>query len=146
MPGLAPARLSIDELARRRCANRPQLLGLKTHRQEPEGARAARRDNYRISTCASSTGSGKKDLEGMPRVDLFTLTVAFKPAVWGATEDRGAGKIGRSAGRLREQADQHVRRPADELVARLRQQAALVEAKAAIRPGSSRRAFCRRRG
>jgi outer membrane protein TolC len=125
MPGLAPARLSIDELGETALRERPQLLGLKTLIDRNQKALdLARQDYYPDFDLRFQYGQREKDLEGMPRVDVFTLTVAFNLPVWGATKIEP--KIA-EAQAMREQAISMLQAQRNELVARLRQQVAIAE-------------------
>ena len=125
MPGLVPARFSIDELGEAALRERPQLLGLKTLIDRNQKALdLARRDYYPDFDLRFQYGQREKDLEGMPRVDVFTLTVAFNLPVWGATKIEP--KIA-EAQAMREQAISMLQAQRNELVARLRQQVAIAE-------------------
>jgi len=125
MPGLAPARLSIDELGEEALRERPQLLGLKTLIDKNQKALdLARKDYYPDFDLRFQYGQREKDLEGMPRTDLFTLTVAFNLPVWGATKIEP--KIA-EAQAMREQAISMLQAQQNELVAKLRQQVAIAE-------------------
>lgn len=125
MPALAPARLSIDELGEAALRDRPQLQGLKTLIDKNQKAlELARRDYYPDFDVRLQYGQREKDIEGMPRTDLFTLTVAFNLPVWGATKIEP--KIA-EAQAMREQAISMLEAQQNELVARLRQQVAIAE-------------------
>ena len=125
MPGLAPARLSIDELGEAALRDRPQLLGLKTLIDKNQKALdLARKDYYPDFDLRFQYGQRDKDIEGMPRTDLFTLTVAFNLPVWGATKIEP--KIA-EAQAMREQAISMLQVQQNELIAKLRQQVATAE-------------------
>jgi outer membrane protein, heavy metal efflux system len=125
MPGLSPARLAVDELAEAALRDRPQLLGLQTLIDRSQKALdLARRDYYPDFDLRLQYGQREKDIEGMPRTDLFTLTVAFNLPVWGATKIEP--KIA-EAQAMREQAISLLQGQQNELVARLRQQVATAE-------------------
>lgn len=125
MPGFDPAPLAIDELAEVALRERPQLLGLKSLIDKSQKALdLARRDYYPDFDVRFQYGQREKDIEGMPRTDLFTLTVAFNLPVWGAAKIEP--KIA-EAQAMREQAISLHRAQQNELVAKLRQQVAIAE-------------------
>jgi cobalt-zinc-cadmium efflux system outer membrane protein len=125
MPGLVPARFSVEELGETALRERPQLLGLKTLIDKNQKALdLARKDYYPDFDVRFQYGQRDKDLEGMPRTDLFTLTVAFNLPVWGATKIEP--KIA-EAQAMREQAISLHQAQQNELIARLRQQVAIAE-------------------
>ena len=125
MPGLAPVRLSVDELGEAAMRERPQLLGLKTLIDKNQKALdLARKDYYPDFDLRFQYGQRDKDPEGMPRTDLFTLTVAFNLPVWGATKIEP--KIA-EAQAMREQAISMLQAQQNELIAKLRQQVATAE-------------------
>ena len=125
MPELAATRLSVDELGEAALRERPQILGLKTLVDRNQKALdLARKDYYPDFDVRLQYGQREKDIEGMPRTDLFTLTVAFNLPVWGATKIEP--KIA-EAQAMREQAISMVQAQQNELIAKLRQQVALAE-------------------
>lgn len=125
MPGLGQARLSINELGEAALRERPQLLGLKTLIDKNQKVLdLARKDYYPDFDLRFQYGQREKDIEGMPRTDLFTLTVAFNLPVWGATKIEP--KIA-EAQAMREQALSMYQAQENELAAKLRQQVAIAE-------------------
>jgi len=125
MPGLEPMLPAVDELRETALRNRPQLLGLKTLIDKGQKALdLARKDYYPDFDVRFQYGQREKDLEGMPRSDVFSLTVAFNLPVWG--KQKLDPKVA-EAQAMREQAISMYQAQENELVARLRQQTAIAE-------------------
>jgi outer membrane protein, heavy metal efflux system len=125
MPGLDARALAIDRLREAALQNRPQLLGLKALIDKGQKAlNLARKDYYPDFDVRFQYGQREKDLEGMPRTDVFSLTVAFNLPVWGAKKLEP--KIA-EAQAMREQAISLYQAQQNELIAKLRQQVAIAE-------------------
>ena len=125
MPGLAPARLSIDELGEAALRDRPQLLGLKTLVDKNQKAlELARRDYFPDFDVRLQYGQRDKMPDGAPRSDLISLTLAINLPVW--RQQKIEPKIA-EAQAMREQAISMLQAQQNELVAKLRQQVAIAE-------------------
>lgn len=125
MPGLDAPLTPAEELRETALRNRPQLLGLKTLIDKGQKALdLARRDYYPDFDVRFQYGQRENDLEGMPRSDVFSLTVAFNLPVWG--KQKLDPKVA-EAQAMREQAISMYQAQENELVARLRQQVAIAE-------------------
>ena len=125
MPGLAPVRLSIDELGEAALRDRPQLLGLKTLVDRNQKALdLARRDYYPDFDVRLQYGQREKMPDGAPRSDLISLTLAINLPVW--RTQKIEPKIA-EAQAMREQAISMLSAQQNELVAKLRQQVAIAE-------------------
>ncbi len=125
MPRLEAESLEIERLRETAIQNRPQLLGLKALIDKGQKALdLARKDYYPDFDVRFQYGQREKDLEGMPRTDVFSLTVAFNLPVWGPKKLEP--KIA-EAQAMREQAISLYQAQQNELLAKLRQQAAIAE-------------------
>ncbi len=125
MPGLEAALPAIDRLRETALQNRPQLLGLKALIDKGQKALdLARKDYYPDFDVRFQYGQREKDLEGMPRSDVFTLTVAFNLPVWG--KQKLDPKVA-EAQAMREQAISMYQVQENDLLAKLRQQVAIAE-------------------
>jgi len=125
MPGVESALPAIDRLREAALQNRPQLLGLKTLIDKGQKAlELARKDYYPDFDLRFQYGQRDNMTDGMPRTDLFSLTVAFNLPVWGARKLEP--KIA-EAQAMREQAISLYQAQQNELLAKLRQQVAIAE-------------------
>jgi outer membrane protein TolC len=125
MPGLEARSLEIDRLRETAIQNRPQLLGLKTLIDKGQKALdLARKDYYPDFDVRFQYGQRDNMTDGMPRTDLFSLTVAINLPVWGT--QKLDPKVA-EAQAMREQAISLYQAQQNELIARLRQQAAVAE-------------------
>jgi len=125
MPGLAPVRLSIDELGEAALRERPQLLGLKTLIDKSQTALdLARKDYYPDFDLRFQYGQRDNMPDGASRSDLVTLTLAMNLPVWG--KQKIEPKIAEVQA-MREQAISLYEAQQNDLVARLRQQVAIAE-------------------
>lgn len=127
-PGLPPLRdaeLSPPALEADAIEQRPQLLALQRIVERSDKAlQLARKDYYPDFDVRFSFGQRENALNGTPREDMVSLTVAINLPVWRASKlDPRAAE----AAAMREQAQQMYQAQRDELHARLRQQRAAAE-------------------
>jgi len=125
LPGLRETALNLEALQQAALSERPQLLGLQSVIER--GSKAldlARKEAQPDFDLRFSYGQREKDLAGMRREDLFSLTVAMNLPVW--REDKIEPRIA-EAQALREQALEMLQGQQNEVLARLRQQVALTE-------------------
>ena len=125
LPGLRETALNVEALQQAALSERPQLLGLQSVIER--GSKAldlARKEAQPDFDLRFSYGQREKDLAGMRREDLFSLTVAMNLPVW--REDKIEPRIA-EAQALREQALEMLQGQQNEVLARLRQQVALTE-------------------
>ena len=125
LPGLRETALNLEALQQAALSERPQLLGLQSVIER--GSKAldlARKEAQPDFDLRFSYGQREKDLAGMRREDLFSLTVAMNLPVW--REDKIEPRIA-EAQALREQALEMLQAQQNEVLARLRQQVALTE-------------------
>lgn len=125
LPGLRETALNVEALQQAALSERPQLLGLQSVIER--GSKAldlARKEAQPDFDLRFSYGQREKDLAGMRREDLFSLTVAMNLPVW--REDKIEPRIA-EAQALREQALEMLQAQQNEVLARLRQQVALTE-------------------
>ncbi len=125
MPGLDAPLSPAEELRETALRNRPQLLGLKTLIDKGQKALdLARKDYYPDFDVRFQYGLRERDLDAMRRPDVFSLTVAINLPVWG--KQKLDPKVA-EAQAMREQAISMYQAQENELVAKLRQQAAIAE-------------------
>jgi cobalt-zinc-cadmium efflux system outer membrane protein len=125
MPGFGTTPISFDALSEAALRDRPQLLGLKTLIDKNQKALdLARKDSYPDFDLRLQYGQRDKMLDGTPRSDLISLTLAINLPVWGTRKIEP--KIA-EAQAMREQAISMVQVQQNELVAKLRQQVAMAE-------------------
>ena len=125
MPGLGATRISFDALSEAALRDRPQLLGLKTLIDKNQKALdLARKDSYPDFDLRLQYGQRDRMLDGTPRSDLVSLTLAMNLPVWG--KQKIEPKIA-EAQAMREQAISMHEAQQNELIAKLRQQVATAE-------------------
>ena len=125
LPGLRETAHNLEALQQAALSERPQLLGLQSVIER--GSKAldlARKEAQPDFDLRFSYGQREKDLAGMRREDLFSLTVAMNLPVW--REDKIEPRIA-EAQALRAQALEMLQAQQNEVLARLRQQVALTE-------------------
>ena len=125
MPELGSTRIAFDELREAALRDRPLLLGLKTLIDKNQKALdLARKDYYPDFDVRLQYGQREKMLDGAPRSDLISVTLAINLPVWGKQkiEPRIA-----EAQAMREQSISMHQAQQNELVAKLRQQVAVAE-------------------
>ena len=117
--------LQLDSLLESAKKERPQLLGLKS--MVDRGNKAldlARQDNYPDFDVKFAYGQRDKTLDGMPRDDLVSVTVAINLPVW--RESKRDPRIAEAMA-LRDQAMDLYQAQLNELSSKLRQQVASAE-------------------
>ncbi|MBS0336216.1 MAG: TolC family protein [Proteobacteria bacterium] len=122
---LREAPLQLDTLLETALRERPQLLGLKSLvERSARTLDLARKDYYPDFDVKLSYGQRDRTLEGMRRDDMVSFTVAINLPVWRETkrDPRVAEAIA-----MRDQASDMYEAQRNELVSRLRQQAANAE-------------------
>ena len=125
MPVAPSGTLSIDDLQAMALRQRPQLQGLRTLIDKNQKALdLARKDYYPDFDLRLQYGQRDKMLDGTPRSDLLSVTVAINLPVWG--KQKIEPKIAKAQA-MREQAISMVQAQENELAAKLRQQVAIAE-------------------
>ena len=125
LPGLRETALKLEALQQAALSERPQLLGLQSVIERGSNALdLARKEAQPDFDLRFSYGQREKDLAGMRREDVFSLTVAMNLPVWRA--DKIEPRIA-EAQALREQALEMLHAQQNEVLARLRQQVAVTE-------------------
>lgn len=125
LPGLRETGFDLEMLQTAALRDRPQLLGLQSVIER--SARAldlARKDAQPDFDLRFAYGQRERDLAGMPREDVVSLTVAMNLPVW--RKDRIEPRIA-EAQAMREQALAMQQAQQNEVLARLRQQVAIAE-------------------
>lgn len=125
LPGLRETALKLEALQQAALSERPQLLGLQSVIERSANALdLARKEAQPDFDLRFSYGQREKDLAGMRREDVFSLTVAMNLPVW--REDKIEPRIA-EAQALREQALEMLQAQQNEVLAKLRQQVAVTE-------------------
>ena len=125
LPGLRDIALNLEALLQTALHQRPQLLGLQSAvERSTKAVDLARTEKNPDFDVRFSYGQREKDLAGMPRQDVFSLTVAMNLPVWRA--DKIEPRIA-EAQALREQALDLQQAQENDVLARLRQQVATAE-------------------
>ena len=125
MPSLGEAVIELASLQQTALRERPQLLGLQSViERSAQAVELARKESEPDFDVRFSYGQREKNIEGVPREDLFSFTVAMNLPVWRG--DKTAPRIA-EAQAMREQAMEVQRAQQDEALAKLRQQAAIAE-------------------
>jgi cobalt-zinc-cadmium efflux system outer membrane protein len=125
LPQIGDAAFSLEALQEAALRERPQLLGLQS--VIDRGAKTlelARKEALPDFDLRFSYGQRERDLAGMPREDLFSITVAMNLPVW--RKDKIEPRIA-EAQAMREQTLEVQRAQQNEVLAKLRQQVAIAE-------------------
>lgn len=125
LPGLRDTALNLEALQQAALRERPQLLGLQSAiERSAKALDLARTEKQPDFDVRFSYGQREKDLAGMPRQDVISLTVAMNLPVW--REAKIEPRIA-EAQAMREQALELQQAQQNEVLAKLRQQVALTE-------------------
>ena len=125
LPQMGDAAFSLDALQDAALRERPQLLGLQSViERSAKTLELARKEANPDFDVRFSYGQREKDLAGMPREDLFSITVAMNLPVW--RKDKIEPRIA-EAQAMREQTLEVQRAQQNEVLAKLRQQVAIAE-------------------
>ncbi len=125
LPRLRDAGLKLEALQEAALRERPQLLGLQSViERNAKNLELARKEAQPDFDLRFSYGQRERDLAGMPREDVFSLTVAMNLPLW--RQDKIEPRIA-EAQAMREQAQEMLQVQQNEVLARLRQQVAVTE-------------------
>lgn len=125
LPGLSAAALDLEALQAAALRERPQLLGLQSLiERSSKSLDLARKEAQPDFEVRFAYGQRERDLANMPREDVVSLTVAMNLPLWRA--DKIEPRIA-EARALRDQALELQQAQQNEVQARLRQQAAVIE-------------------
>ena len=125
LPGLRDTAITLDALQQSALRERPQLLGMQSAiDRNTKNLELARKETQPDFDLRFSYGQRERDLAGMPREDLFSLTVAMNLPVW--RQDKIEPRIA-EAQAMREQALEMLQAQQNEVLAKLRQQVAVTE-------------------
>lgn len=125
LPGLRDTALSLESLQQTALRERPQLLGLQSAiERSAKTLELARKEAQPDFDIRFAYGQREKDLAGMPREDVVSLTVAMNLPLW--RRDKVEPRIA-EAQAMREQTLEMQQAQQNEALARLRQQVAIAE-------------------
>jgi outer membrane protein TolC len=125
LPQMGDAAFSLEALQEAALRERPQLLGLQSViERSGKTLELARKEAQPDFDVRFSYGQRERDLAGMPREDLFSITVAMNLPVW--RKDKIEPRIA-EAQAMREQTLEVQRAQQNEVLAKLRQQVAIAE-------------------
>jgi outer membrane protein TolC len=125
LPQIGDAVFSLDALQESALRERPQLLGLQSMiDRSGKTLELARKEVNPDFDLRFSYGQRERDLAGMPREDLLSITVAMNLPVW--RRDKIEPRIA-EAQAMREQTLEVQRAQQNEVLAKLRQQVAIAE-------------------
>jgi len=125
LPQVSDTAFSLAGLQEAALRERPQLLGLKSViDRNTKSLELAHKEKLPDFDVRFSYGQRERDLLGMRREDLFSLTVAINLPVWQA--DKIGPRIAESQA-MRDQALEVLQAQQNEVLARLRQQIAITE-------------------
>ena len=125
LPRLREAAFDLEALRETALRERPQLLGLQSViDRSAKTLELARKEAQPDFDLRFSYGQRERDVAGMPRQDLVSLTVAMNLPVW--RQDKIEPRIA-EAQALRGQALEMLQAQQNEVLARLRQQMAVTE-------------------
>jgi outer membrane protein TolC len=125
LPQIGDAAFSLEALQEAALRERPQLLGLQS--VIDRGAKSlelARKEAQPDFDLRFSYGQRERDLAGVPREDMVSITVAMNLPVW--RKDKIEPRIA-EAQAMREQALEMLQAQQNEVLAKLRQQVAIAE-------------------
>ena len=125
LPQLGDTAFNLEALQEAALRERPQLLGLQSViERSAKTLELARKEAQPDFDLRFSYGQRERDLAGMPREDLFSVTVAMNLPVW--RKDKIEPRIA-EAQAMREQTLEVQRAQQNEMLAMLRQQVAIAE-------------------
>ena len=125
LPGLRETAFDLAALQQAALRERPQLLGLQSAiERSAKTLELARKEAQPDFDLRFSYGQREKDLAGMPRQDVMSLTVAMNLPVWRG--DKIEPRIA-EAQAMREQTLEMLQAQQNEVLAKLRQQVAVTE-------------------
>jgi outer membrane protein TolC len=125
LPQIGDAAFSLEALQEAALRERPQLLGLQSMiDRSAKTLELARKETQPDFDVRFAYGQRERDLAGMPREDVVSLTVAMNLPLW--RKDKIEPRIA-EAQALREQTLEVQRAQQNEVLARLRQQVAIAE-------------------
>ncbi|MSQ72708.1 MAG: TolC family protein [Betaproteobacteria bacterium] len=125
MPRLDGVPLRMEALLDEALKERPQLLGLRSLIEKNQKALdLARKEYYPDFDVRFAYGQRERNLEGTPRSDMFSLTVAINLPVW--RKDKRDPMVA-EAQAMRAQAVSLYEAQHNDLIAKLRQQVAIAE-------------------
>jgi len=125
LPGIGDAAFSLEALQEAALRERPQLLGLQSViERSAKTLELARKEAQPDFDLRFSYGQRERDLAGMPREDMVSLTVAMNLPLW--RKDKIEPRIA-EAQAMHEQTLELQRAQQNEVLARLRQQVAIAE-------------------
>jgi len=125
LPQIGDAVFSLDALQESALRERPQLLGLQSMiDRSGKTLELARKEVNPDFDLRFSYGQRERDLAGMPREDLFSITLAMNLPLW--RKDKIEPRIA-EAQAMREQTLEVQRAQQNEVLAKLRQQVAIAE-------------------
>jgi len=125
LPRIANTELSIESLQETALRERPQLLGLQSViERSARTLELARKEAQPDFDVRLSYGQRERDLAGVPREDMVSLTVAMNLPLW--RRDKTEPRIA-EAQAMRAQTLEVQRSQQNEVLAKLRQQAAIAE-------------------
>ena len=125
LPQIGKAVFDLDALQEAALRERPQLLGLQSViERSAKTLELVRKEAQPDFDVRFSYGQRERDLAGMPREDLFSITVAMNLPLW--RKDKIEPRIA-EAQAMREQTLEVQRAQQNEVLAKLRQQVAIAE-------------------
>jgi outer membrane protein TolC len=125
MPRLEDTVFSLEALQEAALRERPQLLGLQSViERSAKTLELARKESQPDFDVRFSYGQRERDLTGLPREDLVSITVAMNLPLW--RKDKTEPRIA-EAQAMREQTLEVQRAQQNEVIAKLRQQVAIAE-------------------
>jgi outer membrane protein TolC len=125
LPQLGDASFSLEALQEAALRERPQLLGLQSViERSAKTLELAHKEAQPDFDVRFSYGQRERDLAGMPREDLFSITLAMNLPLW--RKDKIEPRIA-EAQAMREQTLEVQRSQQNEVLAKLRQQVAIAE-------------------
>jgi len=125
LPWIGDAVFSLETLQETALRERPQLLGLQSViDRSAKTLDLARKEALPDFDVRFSYGQRERDLAGMPREDLFSITVAMNLPLW--RKDKIEPRIA-EAQAMREQTQEVQQTQQNEVLAKLRQQVAIAE-------------------
>jgi len=125
LPGLRDAALKLEALQEAALRERPQLLGLQSAiERSAKTLDLARKEAQPDFDLRFSYGQRERNLDGMPRDDVVSFTVAMNLPVW--RKDKIEPRIA-EAQAMREQTQDMLQAQQNEVLARLRQQVAVTD-------------------
>ena len=125
LPGIGDETFSLESLQEAALRERPQLLGLQSViERSAKTLELARKDSQPDFDVRFSYGQRERDTMGLPREDMVSFTVAMNLPLW--RRDKIEPRIA-EAQAMRDQTLEVQRSQQNEVLAKLRQQAAITE-------------------